>query len=317
LDGGAGSDTAVYLASNAGVQVNLNLVGAQSGGHAAGDTIVAVENVIGSNFADFLTGNGTANVLNGVDGDDVLTGGAGTDTLIGGNHNDTFRIAGTEGMGDVFNGGAGTDTLQVIGAAAVTLTGFNASASSIEQWQGNGHGLNGTGAANTFNLSGLTSKSGLPYIDGGAGNDTLIGSQFADFLVGNADNDTLVGLTGADLLRGGLGRDYLLGGTYNDTFDFNTVEESLSATRDVIGDFTRSEGDKIDLSSIDAVTTIGGDQAFQFIGSQGFHGQAGELHYVPTGGPVIVEGDVNGDGNADFQIAVNGVGQLLADDFVL
>ena len=82
--------------------------------------------------------------------------GPGTDTLSGGNDDDTFVITGNEAQNDTMNGGAGTDGILVAGTSDVTLAGFNATASSIETWQGNGHGIVGTGAANTFDLSGLT-----------------------------------------------------------------------------------------------------------------------------------------------------------------
>src|ERR687891_378388 len=57
LDGGAGLDAASYAGSDAGVTVNL-ATGAGSGGHATGDTLTGIENVIGSIHADTLTGNG-------------------------------------------------------------------------------------------------------------------------------------------------------------------------------------------------------------------------------------------------------------------
>ena len=69
-------------------------------------------------------------------------------------------------------GGCGTDSILVTGSGAVTLAGFNATASSIETWQGNGQGVLGTGAANTLDFSGLTTVSGLAFVDGGGGNDS-------------------------------------------------------------------------------------------------------------------------------------------------
>ncbi|KAB2858781.1 MAG: calcium-binding protein, partial [Bauldia sp.] len=74
LSGGGGNDTATYAASAAGVTVSL-LSGAGSGGDAQGDTLVSIENLIGSAFADTLIGN---------DGDNVLDGRAGADALNGG-----------------------------------------------------------------------------------------------------------------------------------------------------------------------------------------------------------------------------------------
>jgi Ca2+-binding RTX toxin-like protein len=89
LDGGNGTDTATYAASNASVWVDL-AVGAGLGGDSTNDTLISIENLIGSDFADFLTGNDTANLLSGGSGGDRLTGGRGADTLNGGTGGDTF-----------------------------------------------------------------------------------------------------------------------------------------------------------------------------------------------------------------------------------
>jgi serralysin len=72
-------------------------------------------------------------------------------------------------------------------------------------------------------------------------------------------------------------------------------------------------GDKIDLSAIDANTSLKHDQAFTFIGSDTFHSTAGELRFSGE----LLSGDVDADGIADFQIAVAGVQAIYSYDFVL
>ncbi|WP_395672485.1 calcium-binding protein [Inquilinus sp.] len=89
LVGGSGIDTASYAGAAAGVTVVLG--GASTGGDAAGDTLIGIEQVMGSGFADSITGDAGANTLWGLAGDDVLTGGGGADVLKGGAGNDTFR----------------------------------------------------------------------------------------------------------------------------------------------------------------------------------------------------------------------------------
>jgi Ca2+-binding RTX toxin-like protein len=89
LNGGIGSDTATYAASAAGVIVDLT-VGAGLGGDATNDTLIAIENLTGSGFADTLVGNAFTNVLSGGNGADRLTGARGVDTLSGGSGADTF-----------------------------------------------------------------------------------------------------------------------------------------------------------------------------------------------------------------------------------
>jgi hypothetical protein len=69
-------------------------------------------------------------------------------------------------------------------------------------------------------------------------------------------------------------------------------------------------------SNIDAKTGVDGNQKFAFIGTDGFSGEKGELRYKDLGAEVIVQGDVNGDGKADFEILVK-AGKLDAGDFLL
>ena len=115
----------------------------------------------------------------------------------------------------------------------------------------------------------------------------------------------LRGGAGADTLSGGAGKDYLSGGGGGDRFIFIAVTDSAAGSqRDVIAEL--GNGDLIDLSAIDANSTTGGNQAFVFIGAQGFHNVAGELRAVINGGFTVVSGDVDGDGSADFQIGIAG-----------
>ena len=94
LDGGAGTDTVSYaVGSGNAVTVNLS-TGLGSGNDAQGDTYTDIENVIGSNNDDVLTGDANANVINGGDGNDTIEGLGGGDTLTGGTGNDTFVYVG-------------------------------------------------------------------------------------------------------------------------------------------------------------------------------------------------------------------------------
>jgi len=156
-------------------------------------------------------------------------------------------VTGTEAVNDVFSGGEGIDRIMVIGTAGLTLAGFNAAAASVEIWQGNGAALLGTTAANTFDLSGLTSVSGLSYVDVGSGNDVIIGSLFADDLRGGSGSDVLDGGVGDDILRGGAGNDTMRGDEGADRFVF---AHSSSSHRDMILDYTFADGDVIDLSAL-------------------------------------------------------------------
>ena len=137
-------------------------------------------------------------------------------------------------------------------------------------------------------------------------------------LFGGAASDTLKGGALADLFHGALGADTLGGGGGADVFRYQAVTESNSLGRDHIVDFTPGT-DKIDLGAIDASRSIGGDQAFAWIGSNAFSKTAGELRASQVGGQWIVEGDINGDGFSDLVIALTlqGPAPLGAGDFVL
>lgn len=154
-----------------------------------------------------------------------------------------------------------------------------------------------------------------PIIKGTSSSDTLVGSDF---------NDTIYGLDGSDLLTGLGGRDVLIGGKGADTFVYKALSDSKlgNSLHDVISGFTHGQ-DRIDLRLIDANTKTVGNQAFTFIGLQAFHKAAGELHAVVSDAPgtindkTIVQGDVNGDGKADFEIVLTGLPTLTSTDFFL
>jgi Ca2+-binding RTX toxin-like protein len=169
LDGGSGIDTVVYSGSSAGVTIDL-ANGTASGGDADGpvqivgrgtiirhDMLAGFENAVGSSFDDRLIGNARANELSGGAGDDTLTGGGGRDRL---------------------NGGAGSDTADYSDAASgvrLDLAGRGSGGDryvSIENLAGSGFDdrLTGNVAANV-----LTGQGGEDRIEGGRGDDTLLG----------------------------------------------------------------------------------------------------------------------------------------------
>ena len=141
LDGGAGTDTSTYWSSDAGVTVDL-AAGTGRGGHAEGDTLVSIEIVQGSRYADdlgaatggsTLYGYGGDDTLTGREGADVLTAGIGDDTLAGGDGAD--QLFGDDGD-DLLDGGAGDDLLTA-GAGDDAVAG-GAGADSFKFRRGDG-----------------------------------------------------------------------------------------------------------------------------------------------------------------------------------
>jgi Ca2+-binding RTX toxin-like protein len=287
--GGSGNDTVTYESSDAGVAINL-ATGAVSGGDATGDSLNSIENVIGSTHDDSLTGDAGANRLDGSSGDDLIWGGDGNDILIGGHG------------ADVLSGGNGIDTAD-----------YSASLSAVTVNLSLGTGSGGDAQGDKL--------SSIENVTGSAFNDQLTGNAIANQLTGGAGNDTLSGAAGNDHLDGGAGNDFLVGGSGKDTltggdgadtFAFKSVQDSAPGHEDQIIDFSSAQGDHIDLSGIDANTNVAGDEAFGYIGSAAFSDVAGQLRYADH----FLEGDVNGDGTADFRIHVN-VASLQHGDFVL
>jgi serralysin len=147
-------------------------------------------------------------------------------------------------------------------------------------------------------------------ITGNVGNNKLAGQAGNDTLIGNGGNDTIIG---------GLGADTLIGGTDADRFVFaNGDLGSTAANTDRITDFLQADGDKIDLSQIDANSTTTTNEAFTFIGSEAFSGVAGQLQVTAANGGYQVAGDMNGDGTADLFLMVSTSDvSLVVTDFVL
>lgn len=111
LNGGGGVDTASYESSGGRVLIDLR-AGTASSGDAAGDTLISIENLIGSAHNDNLKGDNGENSLSGGAGNDKLSGRSGNDFLYGGDGNDKLW------------GGYGNDTL-IGGAGADRLFGYN------------------------------------------------------------------------------------------------------------------------------------------------------------------------------------------------
>jgi Ca2+-binding RTX toxin-like protein len=149
----------------------------------------------------------------------------------------------------------------------------------------------------------------------------LDASQESDGLLrlyGGRASDTLKGGAQADLIHGNLGADQLTGNGGADTFRYDSTAESTSASMDQILEFMPGT-DKIDLSRIDANTGMDGNQAFSWIGSNAFGGFAGQLRAYEQSGTWFVEGDTDGNGSADFVLALTlqGPTPLGAGDFLL
>ena len=174
----------------------------------------------------------------------------------------------------------------------------------------------------------LAGGAGADVLRGGVMGDTLAGLAGADSPAGNAGDDSLAGGDEADTLSGGDGADKMAGGAGKDLpqgnagadrFVFTIVGDSPPTTtaRDVIGNW--GAGDRIDVSAIDANTTIAGNQAFVFKGVTTNTGAAAaaELWVYQYGGNTYVIAGVDADGVRDFQVEISNQHSLTVADFVL
>jgi Ca2+-binding RTX toxin-like protein len=254
FNGGAGTDTVTY-AGRAASAVTVTM-----GDSLANDGIPStdtdnvgstVENLVGTDGNDSITGNSLNNTITPGKGADTVVGGAGDDTMV------ASEVLGTTDGDDTFLGGTGLDTVNY-GARAVsvcvTLDAVYASAA----WTGTKSGkCAATQVASTAALAtvNMTTGANIPlaaaaendYI--GADVENAVGSPAADFIDGNASPNVLSGGGGADLIVGGAGNDQIDGSATcaadgvkvlcgGDPLDIFTCASAVSGTNYALGSDT-------------------------------------------------------------------------------
>jgi Ca2+-binding RTX toxin-like protein len=273
LAGGAGVDTASYAGAAAGVTVSLATGSAQNTVNAGTDTLSGFENLLGSGFADSLTGDSNAN---------TVSGGAGDDTLNPGSN--------AAGAMDLLDGGAGNDIASFAGQAASVTATLNGAADSVAM-------VGGIAVATLRSIEGLTGGAGADIltgdsnanvIEGGLGDDVLDGGAGVDTLsfrgsaVGvtvnlatltaqntGAGNDTILGFenvatgTGADNVTGdandnvffeGRGNDVYNGAGGSDTLDYSAANSTVSVNLNTLtGQNTGTYGGTDTISNMENV----------------------------------------------------------------
>ena len=269
-----------------------------------------------------LLGNDT---LEGQSGNDVLYGGYGTDLLLGGDGNDVMygeqsydsMLGGLGndyldgGLGlDTMNGGEGNDTYLIDNPKDVVIDGNGTDTILIPVFMNfflpnNIEGVRFTG---NDNISAT----------GNSLNNTLTGNEGENSINGAIGNDTINAGSGDDTLTGGPGKDIMSGGYGSDVFSYQHVTDSdiINANAfDMIKDFNLSDGDKINLSAIDAKSGGTANDSFSFYAS------APNASGASSNGAVwfsngFLYASTDTDIQAEFKVALNGVSTLKASNII-
>jgi serralysin len=228
LYGDDGIDTVSYASATAAANVILSAP-VYNTGEAKGDTFESIENVIGSNFGEFIYGTDGVNKLQGIGGNDTLVG---------------------EGGGDILDGGAGIDTVSYDTSFASTLR--------VDLLVRNTN--TGAAAGDLYiSIENLDGSSFNDLLFGDNLNNVIRGSSYPalvsgnDKLDGRGGSDTLNGFDGKDTLTGGLGADYFvfsnkIGSTNIDTITDFKVEDTIRLENTGVGLFNK-------LTSVGALST--------------------------------------------------------------
>jgi Ca2+-binding RTX toxin-like protein len=318
IDGGGDRDTVAYREErdengnqgSQGVVVNLSGAALVTGvegspvdltAHSATDSfgdidsLINIEDVVGTDFADYIVGDGADNQLNGGGGDDTLIGGAGNNNLNGDGGSDQL-LGGSQD--DWMVGGAGNDHFE-------GGTGWNNIVYIEEQ--------NGVGAGVTFDWVNGTSTDSFGNTDTFANINSVHGTNSVDTFIGNADENTFHGYAGNDIIIGGGGRDVVhFHGErfYGGTNGVTVVLDDGTGVGEVHGHAVDGFGDTDQLSDIeDAEGTIFADSLTGSSGNNLLNGLEGDDVLDGAGGNDTL---IGGAGNDLFIYAQ---GNTVIEDF--
>lgn len=305
---------AVSILGGSSSVANTSLI--QVFGQGGNDTIALNEangalpraNLFGGSGNDTLTGGSGADMLFGQAGNDTLLGKGGIDFLFGGEGNDTltggdaddqvFGEAGNDRLiwnpgddTDLNEGGAGIDTIEVNGGNGAEIFTATANGSrvrfdrvnpapfSLDIGTSENLVVNMNGGDDSFSATGNLAALIQITVDGGAGNDTILGSNGADVLLGGDGDDFIDGQQGNDtaflgagndifqwdpgdgndVVEGQAGTDRMLfnGANINEIFDASANGSRVRFTRNVgniVMDLNGVEG--IDLNALGGADTV-------------------------------------------------------------
>jgi len=270
-------------------------------GTAGDDNLIAFAGddvAMGDAGADAISAGEGGDFVNGGSGRDVIFAGAGDDQVFAGADADIVygdagadRIFGDQGN-DLISAGAGDDA--VFGGAGDDLIVAEVGDGNDVYFGDEGGG--GTGI-DTLDMSAATANVTVnlgsgPLSNGTAsssqtGNDTIWGIENVNT---GSGNDTITASNAVNVMNGGAG---------NDTYKFTSAS---AADGDTILSF--EPGDRVDLTAIDTNSGTPGDQGFTLV--TGAFTAAGQLAVTFNGDTTVIQGNVDGDADADFTVEIAG-----------
>ncbi|MFC3074631.1 M10 family metallopeptidase C-terminal domain-containing protein [Shinella pollutisoli] len=339
IDGGSGFDEISYTSTNwdndgvvSGITVNIATKKIENpwGGT---ETFKNIEQFSGTYLKDTFLGGKGNDVFTGFKGADVIKGGKGLDEvryhrdvdyggklgikvdLAKGTIRDGFgttdsvnsveRVYGTF-FKDVFKGNSADNYFRGLSGKDSFDGRAGSDTVSFEWWEtlGQKRGVvvdlrKSVGNILNDGFGNKETAKSIENIEGSRFNDKIILGKADGWAWGGAGKDTIVAGTGKNWLGGDKGAD---------TFMFLSSKHSTASKLDTIEDFSRKQGDRIDVSRV---------ADFDFIGRKGFSGAGDELKYKIKGGDTYVSGDIDGDKKADFFFKLDGKYGLVEGDFIL
>jgi flagellin-like hook-associated protein FlgL len=300
-----------------------------------------IENAIGGQAGDTLTGNATDNRLKGNGGNDTINGGGGTNTAVfNGNYADyTISSAGGTTTIQAMTGTDGTDTLSNIRYLEFADLTWDLIAGAVSQSGGGASSGNVLGAGSSGNATYVGRRSQQPpgrpstgdttlvaapsdgmnilnlapanRIMGSGGNDQLSGSAGDDFLEAGAGDDVVMAGAGNDFIVGGNGEgdDLYVGGEGSDTIRYSSAKAGITVNLQLGSARSTSGGDAAGIG-IDTLreieNIIGGHYDDLLIGD------AVDNRIAGNGGNDVIDGGAGND-TAVFQGARNSYNLKAAD----
>ena len=324
---GAGGNDVITLNEANGALPKAYLFG------GAGDDILT-----GGSGADRLFGQEGNDTLNGKGGIDALFGGSGNDVLTGGDANDQmYGEAGDDRLvwnpgddTDLFEGGSGFDTAEINGGNGAETFALTANGTrvrfdridpapfSIDAGEMERVVVNMNGGDDAFSATGNLAALVQVQVDGGAGNDTILGSNGADLLIGGDGNDFVDGQQGTDIAQLGSGddlfqwdpgdgSDVVEGGADTDTLRFNGSNGNEMIALAADGEhvrLTRNLGTIVmDVNEVERfeINALGGTDVVRVQDLSGTHAKEASIDLGVFGAgdgmidTVVVDGSANAD----------------------